>query len=436
MTGRPFVELIEAKRDGRTHTADEIERIVSAFAKRDVPDYQLSAWLMAAYVNGLSHDETVLLTGAMARSGEVVDLSPIGAACVDKHSTGGVADTTTLVVAPLVAACGVPVAKMSGRGLGHTGGTLDKLEAIPGMRTDLTAEEFVAQVRRIGIAVISQSAEIDPADKVMYALRDVTGTVPSLPLIVASVLSKKIAGGAQAILIDVKAGSGAFMKTSQRAIALAEEMERVGHELGRDVACVVTRMEQPLGRAVGNALEVREAVDVLAGRCPGDLEGLSVLLAARLLVLGGRATDEGTATALARDALASGAGLAKLREWVAAQGGDPRVAHDPDAVLPHAAATREVFAEEAGYIASLDAEQIGRAAGALGAGRLQEGDAIDPAAGIVLGKRVGDPVAPGEVLATLYAASDDLLDAGEERFRGAAIVSAGRVEPAPLVLER
>ncbi len=314
MSEAAFTELIAAKRDGGTHTQAEMDRIVLEFAAGTIPDYQMSAWMMAALLSGLSHEETVWMTDAMVRSGTVVDLSGIPGVKVDKHSTGGVADTTTLVLAPLVAACGVPVAKMSGRGLGHTGGTLDKLESIPGMRIELSPDEFIQQVLDVGVAVVSQSPDIDPADKRMYALRDVTATVPSIPLIVGSIISKKIAGGADAIVLDVKVGSGAFMKTESDARELASELTRVGNALGKDVECLMTDMDQPLGMAVGNSLEVTEAIETLRGEGPEALTELSLVFGERMLVLGKVAEDTAQARALLEDAITSGRALDTLRQ--------------------------------------------------------------------------------------------------------------------------
>ncbi len=434
MTTPSFEELIERKRDGHEHSPAEIERIVDGYTSGEMPDYQMSAWLMAALLRGLSADETVAMTEAMVHSGDVVDLSSIPGVKVDKHSTGGVADTTTLVLAPLVSACGVPVAKMSGRGLGHTGGTLDKLEAIPGFRVELTPEEFIAQVERIGIAVVAQSPRIDPADKKIYALRDVTGTVPSIPLIVGSIISKKIAGGADAIVLDVKVGSGAFMKTEADARQLAHELTAVGEALGRRVVCLMSDMEQPLGMAVGNALEVAEAVETLRGEGPEALTELCMAFGARMLVLGERAVDEEQARALLTEAIVSGRALERFREWVAAQGGDPRVADDLS-LLPRSSRVREVRATAPGYVSRFDAEGVGRSAMVLGAGREHVGDAIDPGAGLVLAVRIGDRVAEGDLLCTMYAATESLLDAGEERFVRSVHFAADPVAAPPLFHE-
>jgi pyrimidine-nucleoside phosphorylase len=434
MSTPSFQELIERKRDGHEHTAAEIALIVDGYTVGDVPDYQMSAWLMAALLRGLSAEETVAMTEAMVRSGDVIDLSAIPGVKVDKHSTGGVADTTTLVLAPLVSACGVPVAKMSGRGLGHTGGTLDKLEAIPGFRVELTPEEFVAQVHRIGIAVVAQSPRIDPADRKIYALRDVTGTVPSIPLIVGSIISKKIAGGADAIVLDVKVGSGAFMKTEADARQLAHELIAVGAALGRRVECLMSDMDQPLGMAVGNSLEVAEAIQTLRGEGPEALTELCMMFGARMLILGERAADETEARLLLAEAVSSGRALERFREWVAAQGGDPRVADDLS-LLPRARVSREIRALQSGYLARFDAEGVGRAGMVVGAGREHVGDAIDPGAGLVLAARVGDQVAGGDVLCTMYAAEESLLDAGEERFRRSVHFALDPVAAPPLLHE-
>lgn len=429
-----YEELIAVKRDGRLHSAEEIDRLVLGYTAGDVPDYQMAAWLMAVYLNGLSAKETVWLTDAMVRSGRVVDLSAVDGTTVDKHSTGGVADTTTLVVAPLAAACGVPVAKMSGRGLGHTGGTLDKLESIPGMRIELGADEFIEQVRRVGVAVIAQSPDIDPADKMLYALRDVTATVPSIPLIVGSIISKKVAGGADAILLDVKVGSGAFMKTTRQARGLASELVRVGRALGRDVHCVMSGMDQPLGMAVGNALEVAEAIKTLQATGPTELTEVCLLLAAKMLVLGGVAADEPSALGVVRASLATGSALERFERWVEAQGGDARVAHDVRR-LPRAALTRDVRTDRNGFVGTIDAEEIGRVAMLLGAGRANKDEMIDPGAGLVLDVRVGDPVRAGDRIATLHAARAGALEDAERRLLAAFTYSEEPVSPPPLFHE-
>ncbi|MCK8114109.1 thymidine phosphorylase [Anaerosoma tenue] len=427
-------ELIEVKRDGGTHTADELQRLVDAFVSGEMPDYQMAAWLMAAFIRGLDSEETAALTGAMARSGRMVDLSAVPGVKVDKHSTGGVGDTTTLVLAPLVASCGVPVAKMSGRGLGFTGGTLDKLESIPGFTVTLEPDDFLRQVRDVGCAVIGQSPDVDPADKKMYALRDVTATVPSVPLIVGSIISKKVAGGADAIVLDVKVGSGAFMKTESDARELAAELTRVGALLGREVVCVLTDMDQPLGRAVGNALEVREAIATLKGEGPADLTELCLVLGSRMLVLGGVAADERAGRDLLLDSIATGSALDTFRAWVHAQGGDERVADDPS-LLPAAAHERVVTATRAGWVSGFDAEGVGRAAMAAGAGRARKEDAIDPAAGLVLAVKTGDRVEAGDPLGTVCSSDAALLDEAGARLRDAVVLGDEEVEPPPLFLE-
>lgn len=435
MRARPTVEeIIERKRDGHVHTSDEIDTIILGYAEGTVPDYQMAAWMMAAFLRGMSAEETVAMTDAMVRSGRRIDLSSIPGVKVDKHSTGGVADTTTLVLAPLVAACGVPVAKMSGRGLGHTGGTLDKLEAIPGFRVQLSPDEFLGQVKRIGVAVIAQSPDIDPADKKMYALRDVTATVPSIPLIVGSIISKKVAGGADAIVLDVKVGSGSFMKTEADARRLAHELTRVGEALERRVVCCMTDMDQPLGMAVGNALEVIEAIETLRGQGPAELTELCLVFGAKMLVLGQRAADEAAARAVLLDAIGSGAALERFRLWVQSQGGDPAIADDTS-LLALSSCVREIRAETSGFVARFDAEDVGRAAMLLGAGRAAVDDVIDPGAGLLLGVRVGDVVEPGTVLCTMYAASEELLDIGEERFRRAIHFAETPVVAPPLFHE-
>jgi pyrimidine-nucleoside phosphorylase len=432
---RNVEEIIEVKRDGGRHEESDLRRLIAGYVAGTVPDYQMSAWLMAVVLRGLDHAETVWLTDAMARSGRIVDLSGVPGAKVDKHSTGGVGDKTTIALAPMVAACGAPVAKMSGRGLGHTGGTLDKLESIPGFSVSMEPDAFVGQVCRIGVAVIAQSPDIDPADKRIYALRDVTATVPSVPLIVSSIISKKVAGGADAIVLDVKVGSGAFMKTVADARVLATELARTGEALGKRVVTLLTDMDQPLGCAVGNALEVAEAFAVVRAEGPEDVFQECLALGSRMLVLGHAARDEDDGREQLVRAVESGRAAAKAREWVAAQGGDASVVDDPS-VLPRAAHSRVVSAHEHGWVAHFDAAAVGRAAMAMGAGRASLEDVIDPAAGLVLAAKVGDRVEDGAPLATLYAASEELLDAGEERFRNSIVMSEHRVEPRDLVLEQ
>lgn len=399
------VDIIQRKRNGETLTASEIAFIVNGYCSGAVPDYQMSAWAMAVFFQGMTAAETAELTTAMANSGDTLDLSAIDGIKVDKHSTGGVGDKTTLIVAPLVAAAGVPVAKMSGRGLGHTGGTVDKLESIPGFRTELAREAFIRQVNETGLAVVGQSGDMAPADKKLYALRDVTATVESVPLIASSVMSKKIAAGADAIVLDVKAGGGAFMKTVEDAERLAEAMVAIGTEVGRQTAAVISDMDQPLGFAIGNALEVAEAVETLQGRGPEDLTSLCLTLASHMVVLGGQAKTIEEARALLEAKLSGGEAFAKFRAFVAAQGGDVGAVDDPR-LLPQAAALMEVRAEAEGYVRRIDAEKLGIAAMRLGAGRATKEEAIDHAVGVVLSRKIGDAVRSGDVIAVLHARAD------------------------------
>lgn len=397
-----MVEIIEKKKLAQALTQQEIAYFVNGAATGSIPDYQLAALLMAIRLNGMNREETAQLTLAMTHSGDVCDLSALGGVPVDKHSTGGVGDTTTLVLAPLVAACGVPVAKMSGRGLGHTGGTLDKLESIPGFSVDLTEEQFLRQVQQIGIAIIGQTGNLAPADKTLYALRDVTATVDSLPLIASSIVSKKLASGAQGIVLDVKTGAGALMQTTERSIELAQTMVRIGCDAGRRMVALVTDMGEPLGSHVGNALEVKEAIDVLSGRVRGPLLTVSLELGARMLLLAGVAADIATGKQQLLHALESGRGLQKLRELIVAQGGDPACVDDVRA-LPQAPVIREVLATADGYVQHMDTIALGNAAQAMGAGRRLKTDVIDPSVGFVLHKRIGQPIRAGEALATVYA---------------------------------
>ncbi|PDO10898.1 MAG: pyrimidine-nucleoside phosphorylase [Candidatus Reconcilbacillus cellulovorans] len=428
------VDLIRKKRDGGEHTREEIDFLIKGYVRGDIPDYQMAAWAMAVVWRGMTPAETAHLALAMAHSGETADWSAVGGTVVDKHSTGGVGDKTTLVVAPLVASLGVPVAKMSGRGLGHTGGTIDKLESIPGFRTEIGRDELLSIVRRHGVAVVAQSGDLAPADKKLYALRDVTATVESIPLIAASVMSKKIAAGAQAIVLDVKVGSGAFMKTLSEAEALARAMVRIGADVGRKTAAVLTSMDQPLGYAVGNALEVREAIDVLRGGGPADLRELCLRLGAQMVALAGAADDPDAALRLLEAALADGRALAKFREWVAAQGGDPAVADDP-ASLPSASRVRPVASPADGVVTAIDAEAVGRAAMLLGAGRETKDALVDAAAGVVLRRKRGDAVRAGETLAELHwnAAFDARAAEAERIVAGAFRIGDGPVEPEPVV---
>ncbi|QGG56507.1 pyrimidine-nucleoside phosphorylase [Paenibacillus sp. B01] len=410
-----MVELIEKKRDGGELTTEEIRFIVEGYTDGRIPDYQVSAWAMAVFFRDMTDRERADLTMAMVESGETIDLSDIEGVKVDKHSTGGVGDTTTLVLAPLVAAAGVPVAKMSGRGLGHTGGTIDKLEAIPGFHVELTREEFARRVNESSIAVIGQSGNLTPADKKLYALRDVTATVESIPLIASSIMSKKIAAGADAIVLDVKTGAGAFMKDEQDARRLAAAMVAIGNQVGRKTMAVISDMSQPLGLAIGNALEVREAIDTLRGEGPDDLRELCLALGSQMVYLGGAARSIEEAEALLKELLASGKALDKFKEFIANQGGDPAVVDDPD-LLPAAPYRIELPARESGFVSGMTADAIGTAAMILGAGRATKESEIDLSVGIVLRKKVGDAVQAGESLATIHAATEQVGDVLERLY--------------------
>jgi len=428
------VELIERKRDGGQLSPDEITALVLGYSAGDVPDYQMAAFCMAVVWRGMDAAETAALTAAMVRSGERLDLSRFGRV-VDKHSTGGVGDKTTLVVAPLVAACGAPVAKMSGRGLGFSGGTLDKLESIKGYRVDLTTAEFLAQLERIGIVVTGQTADLAPADGRMYALRDTTGTVPSIPLIASSVMSKKIAVGAHAVVLDVKVGSGAFMKDVRSARELARAMVAIGVAHGLAVTCELTDMEQPLGRAVGNSLEIAEAIAALHGEGPPDLTQLTRVAGAEMLVRARRVRDTRAGLGAMDKAIASGAGFAKFRELVAAQGGDVSMVDDP-AKLPRAPHVQSLPAPRTAYVAGIAADEVGLASVHLGAGREKKGDPIDHRTGIVLHAKVGDRVERGQPYADVHLAGKpgdaDAIAMVREAFRW----SVRRVPRRRLVLGR
>ncbi len=425
-------DLIARKRDGGTHDAAEIAWLIDSFVAGRLPDYQMAAWLMAAYLRGLDGAETLALTMSMTASGQMIDLAGLPRPVVDKHSTGGVGDKTTLVLAPLVAACGLPVAKMSGRGLGHTGGTLDKLESIPGVRVDLSPDEFRAQVARIGLAVVAQSAEVVPADRLLYALRDVTATVDALPLIASSIMCKKLAAGADAIVLDVKTGGGAFMRDTSAAIELARVMVEIGRGAGRRMAALVTDMDGPLGYAIGNALEVREAVDTLRGHGPADFTTLCLELAGRMLLLGDKVSAAAEGVARARAALDDGAALRTFQELIAAQGGP---ADFVGAELPKAPLRIEVAAPVDGYVRRVDALTLGVLARALGAGRATKDDVIDPAVGLVAHRKAGDRVRGGQPLATLHVAraEDAALSAWVERCRDAFTIGDAAPEPRPLI---
>ena len=422
------IDVIRDKRDGRALSDEAIEFIVRGATDGSIPDYQLSAWLMAVRLNGMTDQETKTLTLAMASSGRQLDLSSIPGRKVDKHSTGGVGDKATLVVAPLVAAAGIPVAKLSGRALGHSGGTLDKLESIPGFDVDLGIEQFVDQVRRIGIAIAGQTSDMVPADKVFYALRDATATVDSVPLIASSVMSKKLAAGADAIVLDVKCGRGAFVATLDEAEALARALVAIGARAGRETVAYVTDMEQPLGRAVGNALEVREAIETLSGHSPPDLETLSLRLGAEMLRMAGAPPTD------LRRLLTDGTALRKFAQLIEAQSADARVTGDLDR-LPTAPVQLPVPAGASGLVAAIDALEIALAAKSLGAGRDRKDAAIDLSVGIVLQKKVGDRVQAGESLATVHARTEEAARQVTARIAAAFLVAAS-AQPRRLLLRR
>jgi pyrimidine-nucleoside phosphorylase len=424
-------DVIERKKRGEELGAAELGEFIAGYVRDDVPDYQAAAFLMAVWFRGLTAAETFALTEAMVASGETLDLTArLGRRVVDKHSTGGVGDKVTLAVGPVVAACGVPFGKMSGRGLGHTGGTLDKLESIPGFRVELTTDELVEQTREIGIAVAGQSADLVPADKKLYGLRDVTATVDEVSLIAASIMSKKIAGGASALVLDVKVGEGAFMRTVEDARRLAEEMRALGERAGMDVLCVLTDMEQPLGQAVGNALEVREAVACVSGGGPPDFRELVVDAAAQLLALSDLGVDEAEGRARAEATLADGSALAKYEEWIRAQGGDPSLE-----ALPVAPVVRELASPASGFVRELRAREVAEAAMDLGAGRQRAGEPIDHAVGVVCVKKRGDAVEAGEPLAEIHARDEAAASAAETALATAYELGAEPPEPRPLVIE-
>lgn len=425
------VELIEKKRDKQALSDAEIAWLITEFTAGRIPDYQMAALAMAIVLNGMTPEETTALTYAMARSGEMLDLSDVVEYAVDKHSTGGVGDKTSLVVAPLAAACGVVMAKMSGRGLGFSGGTLDKLEAFAGFTSSLTMDQFKQQIREIGVVVAGQTADLAPADGKLYALRDVTGTVPSLPLVASSIMSKKIAGGAQAMVLDVKWGNGAFMTTLESARGLAELMVAIGAGMGRKVVCLLSDMNQPLGQAVGNALEVIEAIETLKGRGPADFREHALEVTDHLLVVAGVAESLAAARVLSRAALDDGRALAKFRAWIAAQGGDIR-AVDDYALFPSARLTEVVRAEADGYVQQMHARLIGQAAVRLGAGREKKGDALDLGVGLIVHKKVGDMVQAGEALITVYANDESRMAEALVLVRQAPVVGPEACDPLPM----
>ncbi|NLO86604.1 MAG: thymidine phosphorylase [Clostridiales bacterium] len=427
-----MIEIIEKKKLNQPLSKPEIEYFVQGAATGSIPDYQLAALLMAIRLNGMNREETAMLTLAMTASGDVADLSSIDGIPTDKHSTGGVGDTTTLVLVPLVAACGVPVAKMSGRGLGHTGGTLDKLESIKDFSINISEDAFIHQVRTIGCAVIGQSGNLVPADKALYALRDVTSTVDSMPLIASSIVSKKLASGAKAIVLDVKTGAGALMQTTEESIELAQTMVHIGHDAGRKMIALVTDMGEPLGSHVGNALEVKEAIDVLSGRVTGPLLTLSLELGARMLLLSGAAGDIEEAKAKLQNALQSGAGLATLKKMITAQGGDPSCCDDTS-LLPQAKVVKDVPALQSGYVHHMDTIALGNTTQAMGAGRKQKTDIIDHSVGFVLHHRIGDSVTKGAPIATAYAKDEQSANDAIAEIQEAIAISDEKVAPCKLI---
>ncbi len=426
-------DMIAKKRDGGTMTRPELEFIIGGFVDGSIPDYQMSAWMMAVYLRGMTDAEVAVLTDVMAHSGDMVDLSAIQGVKVEKHSTGGVGDKTTLVITPIVAACGVKIAKMSGRGLGHTGGTVDKLESVPGTRTAIEQKDFFKQVNDIGIAVIGQSGHLAAADKKMYALRDVTATVGCIPLIASSIMSKKLAAGSDAILLDVTTGNGAFMKTVPESIELAKMMVAIGTHNGRKVAALITDMDTPLGHNIGNSLEVMESMEILKGRGSEDLREVCLQLAANMLVLGGKGTLT-ECRAMAEAVIADGSAYAKCKEMFAYQGGDTRVLDDYS-LFAQPAASYELLADRDGYIWSNDTEKIGNASVLLGAGRITKDDTIDMAAGIILHKKTGDFVKKGESICTFYGHAEKFA-AAEDMYRAGLVYRDEKPAEKPLVFAR
>ena len=427
-------DLIEKKKHGHALTKEEISYMVTGFVNGEIPDYQMSAMLMAIYFQGMNDEETTELTLAMAHSGDMVDLSPIKGVKADKHSTGGVGDKTTLIIGPIVASFGVKVAKMSGRGLGHTGGTVDKMESIPGLQTSIERDEFFDIVNKYGIAVIGQSGNLVPADKKLYALRDVTATVDCIPLIASSIMSKKLAAGSDAIVLDVKTGSGAFMKTVEDSRKLAEKMVSIGTMAGRKCCAVITNMDIPLGHAIGNSLEVMEAIETLKGNGPADLTAVCLELAANMLYMAGKGSLE-ECRKLAEGAMADGSALDALANMVKGQHGDESYIYHPEK-FPRSALSKEVKAEKNGYVCHMDTESIGIASVCLGAGRSKKDDVIDYKAGIILKKKYGEPVKAGETLAVLYADDEKLFAEAEKKLLAAYEIGDTKPAEEPLVYDR
>lgn len=428
-----FQDIIIKKRDKKKLTKEEISFFIHGVTDGSLPDYQISALLMAILLNGMDAEETAQMTMEMAHSGALFDLSSLPGFKVDKHSTGGVGDTTTLILAPLVASLGVPVVKMSGRGLGFSGGTIDKLESIPGFQVGVTEEDALTYGKTSHLVLMSQTDNLTPADKKLYALRDVTGTVDSIPLIAASIMSKKIAAGADGIVLDVKCGSGAFMKTQKDAEALAHIMVEMGQHVGRKVTAIISGMDQPLGMYIGNSLEVMEAMEVLKGNVKGDLLEVSLLLGAHMLLLAGRVQTEAEGKALLQQQIDNGAGIAKFRELLIQQGGNPAIIEQPD-LLPLSPCSLEVKAEKSGYLTHMDTAKIGRASQETGAGRAFKEQPLDFGAGIITKKRLGDYVEAGEVLAVIYSATDKACASAAEIFLSALTISAEKAPLPPLVL--
>lgn len=427
------VDLIIKKRDKLPLTAEELEFLIRSYTDGVIPDYQMAAWAMAVRLNGMDPQEITDLTLSMAHSGDMLNLKDIGSLVVDKHSTGGVGDKTTLTVAPIVAACGLPVGKMSGRGLGFSGGTIDKLESIPGFHADLSTAEFLDQLKQYGIVISGQSADLAPADGKLYALRDVTGTVDSIPLIASSIMSKKIASGADAIVLDVKTGRGAFMKTLAQAEALADVMVSIGRLSNRRVIAVLSPMDQPLGFAVGNALEVKEAVEMLRGRGPEDYRYHCLHLAAYMLLLGNKVTTVDEGILLAEKAIRNGSGMAKFRELIQAQGGDVRVVDDLES-LPKAGQVFQIEAEQTGWVSAVDAKEIGESSVILGAGRIKKGDPIDPAVGIMVKAKIGDKVEKGQVVFEVHVNNEARYHEAMVKIKKALFISQRPVEVPPYFL--
>jgi pyrimidine-nucleoside phosphorylase len=430
-TGMRMVDIIIKKRDNIELSQEEIDFFIQGYTNGEIPDYQASALAMAILLNGMTTCETTDLTLAMAHSGEILDLSKVVPIAVDKHSTGGVGDKTSLVVAPTVAACGLPVGKMSGRGLGFSGGTLDKLEAIPGFRSNLTTEEFINQLKSIGIVLTGQSADLAPADGKLYALRDVTGTVQSIPLIASSIMSKKIAAGAQAILLDVKVGCGAFMTNLEDARVLAELMVEIGKLVNRKTVAIISDMNQPLGQAVGNSLELKEAIETLRGRGPEDFREHCMMVCGYMLTLGGHAKDERLGKQMAEVALASGDAFARFHDFIQAQGGDVRYVDNPE-LMDKARIIQEVKSPYNGYLAEVNAREAGETAVLLGCGRERKGDLIDYTVGVIVHHKVGDKVAKGDLLFTVHANDDDKAEQAKNKMLAAHRWSDQPVKPLPL----